>query len=46
MSKIEPDAIILQTIEDHQPRLNQLVEVKVEGKSNREYITIFKMANL
>lgn len=32
MSKIEPDAIILQTIEDHQPRLNQLVEVKSRGK--------------
>ena len=40
MSKIEPDAIILQTIEDHQPRLNQLVEVKSRGKKVKASTTI------
>lgn len=32
IADIEPEAMILETLADHQPRLHQLVEVKTRGK--------------
>ncbi|WP_298014774.1 sigma-54-dependent Fis family transcriptional regulator [uncultured Megasphaera sp.] len=46
MADIEPDAVILETLRDHKPRLHRFVEVKTRGKKIMVNITpIFKKGN-